>query len=198
MCISRHRRSPDPGHSAFSSSLGLFLSLCVLLLMPIRDVAAQPVMIMAMGHAGGQPDDVVTVDLTLFTTMELSGDPLRVAGLDLTLQWDSSLAALEGVSRTEATGNWILAANPSPGAIAVSMATIEPASATPAGLPVLAFTFRLLDMVGQTPLHLVGTRAFDIDQVFIEHLPADGQLDVGVVGTASWSMGRIKSAFVAR
>jgi hypothetical protein len=196
MCTSRHGR-PRRGGRFSLLSFGSLLALGALLGASLDEAAAQPVMIMAMGQAGGQPDDVVKVDLTLLTVADDSGDPLRVAGLDLTLEWDPTLAVLEGLSLTEATESWILAANPSAGGVVVSMATIEPTSATPTGLPVLSFTFRLLEKMGQTPLHLADTRAFDVDQNFVEHVRVDGKLDVGIVANGWSSMGRLKSVFGA-
>lgn len=161
----------------------------------VPGVRAQPTMIMAMGQAGGRPLDVVEVPLTLLTMEDQAGDPLRVAGLDLTLTWDAELAGLESVGLTEATETWILAANPAPGRVEVSMASLDVASATPTGLQVLTFRFELREMVGQTPLHLEDTRAFDVDQAFIEHVPVDGRLDVGVVPTTRTSLGRLKSLY---
>jgi hypothetical protein len=166
-----------------------------LLLGPAPPAFAQASMIMAMGHAGGRPLDTVVVNLSLITLGSPSGDPQQVAGFDLKLQWDSGLADLEALLLTEATDNWLVASNPEPGLVAISMASLDPTGASPAGSDVLGFRFRLKDMVGQTTLHLFDTRVFDIDQVAIEHMAVDGRLDVGVVAAEKTSLSRLKTLF---
>ena len=149
--------------------------------------------ILAMTNGAGLPGEIVEVELLVHRAEEIKGDATRLSGLDLLLSWDPAIAALVSLSTTEVTAGWQLAQRAEAGSVEVSMASLDPVSATPVGLRVLAFRFELQPTQGESPLDLSETRAFDLDQVPIVHVVEPGTLTSSAVPVETMGMGRWKA-----
>lgn len=151
--------------------------------------------ILAVTNGAGLPGEVVEVELLVHRAAEIKGDATRLSGIDLELSWDPTVAVLASVSTTEVTEGWQLAHRIDEGHVAVSMASLDPVSATPVGLRVLAFRFELLPFLGETPLVLTETRAFDLDQQPILHVVENGVLSASTVAVEALGLGRWKACY---
>ena len=132
--------------------------------------------------------DTVTAEIGRTVTMPVGvsqivvpkGDPSRLAGIDLEIAWDSSLAQLENVTVAGSTSDWLVEFNAGPGTADISAASTSPV-AIPLDVeePVLELEFRGGNVEGFTDVDITSSRLFDLDQTAIGHVTTGGGIFVG-------------------
>ncbi len=158
-------------------------------------VSASDVLQLALGNSSGQPGQMVDVPFSvqrLFAAK--AGDPSRLAGIDFEASWDSTAAALVGMTQTSATANWTVLSNPMAGHVDVSMAGLDVVDVPTTGIDMLHLSFQLLEEGIDTPLTLFETRAFDVVQEPIVHQTQDGFLSADCLKGDVVRDGEINSA----
>lgn len=132
--------------------------------------------------------ETVTAEIGRTATMSVGvaqieipkADPSRLAGIDLEIAWDSSLANLENVTVTGSTSDWLVEFNAGSGTADISAASTTPVS-IPLDIekPVLQLEFRGGNTEGFTNVDITSSRLFDLDQHPIGHVTKDGGIFVG-------------------
>ncbi len=113
------------------------------------------------------------------TTILKAGDPSRLAGLDLVINWDPALASLDAVLLAPATNNWFMEYSSTAGTVDISMASLSEIDTPLSPLDVLRLQFTATGVEGETPLSVVDADAFDVEQMPIDITTSNGSLTTG-------------------
>lgn len=163
---------------------------------PLGDAATPDALIvLTVGDGGGQPGGTALIPVRVIPVDGAKLDANAIAGIDLEITWDASLASVRDVQTTAEIAGWQVAFNSGLGRVRISMAGLAPFSLGPFGVEILQLEFALTQLSGSTALHVVSTRVFDRQRVAIPHLAVDGRLSVSVVGGEVETIGGVKAGY---